>query len=88
MIGYRLSERADKYERAIDTRLDERFEAVERRLNERSGSYKRAVDARIGERLEAHERRADKYLLRRQHIAPARKTGAPIERYLKELYVD
>jgi hypothetical protein len=68
VIGYRLSERADRYERAIDTRLDERFEAVERRLNERSGSYGRAVDARIGERLEAHERRTDKYLLRRQHI--------------------
>jgi hypothetical protein len=88
VIEYRLSERADRYERAIDTRLDERFEAVEPRLNERSGSYEIAVDARIDERLETHERRTDKYLLRRNMFSLARKTGAPILRYPKELYVD
>ena len=62
-IEHRLSERADRYERAVDLRLDERFEAVQGRIDDRLGSYERAIDLRLDERLEAHERRTDKYLL-------------------------
>jgi SAM-dependent methyltransferase len=54
-----LSERADRYERNVDLRLDERLETIERRLDERLETIERRLD----ERLEAHERRTDNYLL-------------------------
>lgn len=51
----RINNRADIYERALDTRIDERFSAVERRLDERLATIEKNLD----ERFDAIEQRFD-----------------------------
>lgn len=65
-----LNRRADDYERAVDARLDERFNALhqligerfaelQRHVDERAGNYEAALDRRIEDRLVNVERRMD-----------------------------
>lgn len=69
-VETRLSRRADEYERAVDARLDERFNALhqligerfaelQRHLDERADNYESALDRRVEERLIGVERRLD-----------------------------
>jgi hypothetical protein len=117
-IEHRLNKRSDRYERAIDDRIDERFESVERRLEAhelRTDQYMSQRRVEIIDRadvmLQIFEQRLDQ---RRREIQALRETlagrdaaakpgaasngsssfedqpssGAPIERYPKELYID
>jgi SAM-dependent methyltransferase len=53
----RLEERASNYERAIDTRLDERFSALDARLDD----YQKSIDMRLEERFSAIDGRLDSH---------------------------
>ncbi len=59
VVERRLSERADRYERAVDTRIAEQFSKLDERIEERLAGSEQRMDGRFEERARAIDDRLD-----------------------------